>query len=121
MSYLNNPLDDPKQLHEFLFSLYDFAFLLSDKMLDISKPYATDGSKYVVMTYIEDIMDMYGRELIHAIAKETGLNPDDSLHKAHSNLDTLRSMLNRLKELPPATTAVDEASRRLKNNWGTRE
>lgn len=121
MSLLNNPLDDPKHLHDFLFNMYDFAYLLSNHMLDMSKPYATDTLPYVFMAYIEDIMDIYGRKLVFDSAKEAGLNANESLKKANAKLDALREMLTNLKEIPPSSTAVDEASKRLKNNWGTRE
>jgi hypothetical protein len=121
MSYITDSLDDPKQLHVFLFELYDFAYLLSTKMLDTNKPYATEASFYPFMVYIEDIMDSYGRQLILESAKDANLDAEESLKEAHARLDTLREMLNNLKELPPVVDAVDEASKRIKNNWGTRE
>lgn len=121
MSFLNNPLDDPKQLHDFLFELYDFAFLLSSKMLDADQPYATNASIYPFMVYIEDFMDLYGRQMITDSAKEANLNSEESLKEAHTELDTLRTMMQKLKEIPPVIDAVNEASKRIKNNWGTRE
>jgi hypothetical protein len=121
MSFLNNPLDDPKQLHDFLFELYDFAFLLSSKMLDTNHPYATNASLYPFMVYIEDFMDLYGRKMITDSAKEAGLNSEESLKEAHASLDTLRTMMQELKEIPPVVDAVNEASKRIKNNWGTRD
>jgi hypothetical protein len=121
MTYINHSLDDPRQLHDFLFELYDFAYLLSTKMLDSNKPYATDASFYPLMVYIEDIMDTYGRQLILESAKAANLDEEESLREAHARLDTLREMMKKLREIPLVIDAVDVASKRIKNNWGTRD
>lgn len=121
MSYANNSLDDPKQLHDFLFNLYEFADVLSAKIPDPQQPYATDAMLYPFMVYIEDIMDLYGRQLVVEAAKDAGLDSEVSLREAHAKLDVLREVMAKLKQIPPAVEAVDRAALRIKNNWGTRE
>ena len=79
------------------------------------------------MAYIEDIMDIYGRQLIVQTAKDAGLDAEKSLESAHHKLDTLRAALDGAFRKNPEgnpddlRAAIDEAAKRLKNNWGTRE
>lgn len=123
ITYMNNPLDDPQHLHSFLFNLFDFAEYLLTK----TPPTRDQDDAFVIMAYIEDLMDSYGRQLISNSAKDAGLNPDESLKSANHRLDMLRAALdgafwknphNDSKELH---LAADEAARRLQRNWGTRE
>jgi len=121
MTDLSNALDDPKKLHDFLFELYDFAHLLQTKMSNTESSYSNNDVFYTFMAYIEDIMDIYGRQLIVESAKAAGIDERESLKHAHMHLDILRSEMSKLKELPASTDAIDRACRRIKNNWGVRE
>lgn len=120
MFYLDNSLKDPKQLHDFLFGLFDFAAYLAD---DASRDQQTC---LMIVAYIEDMMDVYGRQLITQSAKDAGLNAEESLKEANKRLDIIRAVLNTSfwgEELDNTSMhkTIDEAARRLKRNWGTRQ
>jgi hypothetical protein len=106
----------PKELHDFLFKLFDFA---QEDMTTV--PPADYKMGFMIMAYIEDIMDVYGRQLISQSAKDAGLNAEESLQKAHAKLDVLRASLSTAFEDPEMREIMDEAARRLKRNYGTPE
>ncbi len=88
---------DPKQLHDFLFSLYDYADYLADT---ISSQNDTDynNSYYMSLLYIEDMMDKEGRMLIRRAADQITGDGHDSLSEAHHRLDLLRKRISDLRK-----------------------
>jgi hypothetical protein len=121
MLSINNPLDDPKQMFDFMSNMYEFAAWMQNNMIDTTSPTFTDPKLYAFMTYIEDIMDLYGRGLLAHSAAAAGLDEKEALTESHAAIDSLRETMNSLKGSPVNIAAVDEAAKRIKNNWGTRE
>ncbi len=106
----------PKELHDLLFQLLDFA------TEDIPSVSPKDNHyKFMMAVYIEDFMDVYGRQLIHSSAMDAGLDEEESLKMAHAKLDMLRASLNTILEDRTLHKVIDSAARRIKTNYGTRE
>lgn len=108
----------PKELHDFLFKLYDFADEATTNP-EVMPP-ADYKMGFIIAAYIEDFMNIYGRSLIYKTAKDAGINAEESLKSAHERIDHLRAELSAIDDNPELRSTIDEAVRRLKKNYGTR-
>jgi hypothetical protein len=83
-----------KQLYDFLFSLYDYADYLAD---NISPENMDNNSYFMSLIYIEEMMDSYGRGLIHRTALSINASDTESLAEAHRRIDLLRKRIRDLR------------------------
>lgn len=104
----------PKELHDFLFHLYDYADYLAEQIT----PNNPDNNAYLAsLGYIEDMMDIYGRGLIRQSAEQGGLDSSASLTEAHRRIDLLRKRMSYLRKTYSFDDAIGQAEKRLSRNW----
>ncbi len=87
-----------KQIHDFLFQLYDFADYLADQ-IELGNQ---DSQMYfLTITFIEKLFDAYGRGLINECSYDMGSDGNSdktySLKHAHQRIDLLRARINEVK------------------------
>lgn len=109
----------PKELHDFLFKLYDFADEATTNPEVITPAEYKEG--FLIAAYIEDFMDVYGRHLIHKAATEAGLDAEESVKTAHERIDRLRAELGSFENSSELQAMMDSATARLKRNYGSKE
>lgn len=117
-----------KQLHDFLFTLYDYA----DTVAELIQPEIQgsigaraqthhDNAKFfLTLIYIEWIFDTYGRDLISRAATESReLDAQASLSEAHRRIDLLRQRIDSLAHQYDFNADIDRALARLATDWRT--
>ena len=106
-----------KQLHDFLFQLYDYADSLAEQ---IQPGNQDNGNYFLTLVMIEGFFDRVGRGEIHKSAGEAegqGLDAHQSLSEAHRRIDLLRSKIAALRDTYDFDETLDYASRQLAIDW----
>lgn len=110
-----------KELHDFLFQLYDYADQLGDKI----QPGAHDnGSYFMMMVFIEKYFDSIGRFDIKQAAEaanDPSIDPQQSLSLAHQRIDALRSRIAQLVEQYDFDPTLDHLSQNFAIDWHKRQ
>lgn len=87
-----------KELHDFLFKLYDYADSVADKI----QPWETENNNhFLTLVLIESYFDRVGRGEIRKAAEQANskdINPRDSLAEAHRRIDLLRNRMSMLSK-----------------------
>lgn len=104
-----------KELHDFLFQLYDFADILADKIEHGTSDNL--GAQFLTLVYIEQIFDMYGRDLISQSAREASLDSGVALSEAHRRIDLLRARIQNLVETHNFNESLRQASEKILHEW----
>jgi hypothetical protein len=105
----------PKELHDFLFKLYDYADYL---IAELTKGNCSDANVYIAsLVYIEDMMDTYGRSLVSQSMITLGADQGESLAEAHRRIDHLRQDMMQLRKEYDFNNAIEQAEKRLSRNW----
>lgn len=106
-----------KQLHDFLFQLYDYADTLADKI----EPGNVDNGKYFLsLVAIEQMFDTYARGLVSESARQSNdpsLVDSESLKEAHQRIDKLRERIHGLSKLYNFDDVLDRERDRLGREW----
>lgn len=109
-----------KELHDFLFRLYDYA----DDIASRIQPGNPENSNYfMALVRIESYFDTMGRMEISRAAKDAaaeGIDPSASLQEAHKRIDLLRTRMQTLAAQYDFNDSLDYASRELARIWHTR-
>jgi hypothetical protein len=106
-----------KKVYDFLFDLYDYADYIAG---EIQPGNADNASYFMTLIYIEDIMDTYGRGLIHTTAinsADPGIDPSEALHEAHRRIDLLRERILSLKTEYNLGATVQQFTDKINRNW----
>lgn len=104
-----------KELHDFLFKLYDYADQLADK---IQPENPDNGRIFIAIVLIEKFFDGIGRGEIHAAAIEAqDLDPRTSLAEAHRRIDLLRARISDLCKTYDFDDSLRYAGETLVTDW----
>lgn len=106
-----------KELHNFLFQLYDYADYLADQI----QPGNYDNDNYfLTLVFIEKYFDQIGRGEISKAAREAKskeLDPSKSLSEAHRRIDLLRNRIAALSKEYDFDETLDDTSRQIATEW----
>jgi len=108
-----------KELHDFLFKLYDYADHLADQIQPDGDNFR-NNNYFLTLVMIEKFFDRIGRGEISEAAKESGcdeLDSSKSLSEAHRRIDLLRDRIYRLVQEYDFDETLDYASRQLAVDW----
>ncbi len=106
-----------KELHDFLFKLYDYA----DSVADEIKPGNSENANlFLTLVFIESYFDRAGRRDIYAAAEQAtaaGVDARESLKQAHLRIDSLRSRMTSLLNEYEFDEILNATSNRLSYDW----
>ncbi len=108
-----------KELHDFLFRLYDYADQLADE-IQVGGDRVANSNNFLMLVMIEKFFDRVGRSQIHQAASEAedlGLNASESLSEAHRRIDLLRSKIYHLYHQHDFSEVLDGVSRQFATEW----
>lgn len=105
---------DEQTLHDFLNKMYDYADYLAAAIQPENRD---NGSYFMSLIYIEDILDSYGRGLILSSAKQIGLDGSAELSEAHRRLDLLRGRIHDLAQQYNFDDDLLRKSEKFKRDW----
>lgn len=103
-----------KNVHVFLFQLYDYADYLAGK---IQPGNSDNGNYFISLLYIEEMMDSYGRSLICASAKDAGADESAALSEAHRRIDLLRGRIQSLYQEFDFDEILERKTEKLLRDW----
>lgn len=106
-----------KDLHDFLFKLYDYADYLADQI----RPGNLDnGNYFLTLVFIEKYFDLVGRGEISKASRESENKEPDaskSLSEAHERIDLLRDCIRELAQEYDFDEILEGASRQIATEW----
>lgn len=107
-----------KELHNFLFQLYDYADYLADQI----RPENDRNTTYFLnLVYIEKLFDTLGRGEIYNAAKEMGeADPGKALSEAHRRIDRLRERIAGFVEQYDFDQALNIEATKMQMDWHKR-
>lgn len=108
-----------RELHDFLFKLYDYADHLADQIQSGGDNFHNDNY-FLTLVMIEKFFDRIGRGEISEAARQaedSGLDPSRSLSEAHRRIDLLRARIDRLVQEHDFDETLNYASRQLAVDW----
>lgn len=106
-----------KEVHDFLFKLYDYTDYLADK---IQSGDPDSNIYFMLLVDIEYFFDSTGRGDISSAARraaEYGLDPNKSLAEAHRRIDRLRDRINDLARAYDFDDTLDNRAKHLMSYW----
>ena len=106
-----------KELHDFLFQLYDYADDLADR---IQPGNFDNGNHFLALVFIEKYFDRIGRGEINKAAKESNsknLDSSKSLSEAHRRIDLLRNRISALAQEYDFDETLEYASKQIASEW----
>lgn len=107
----------PKQVHDFLFQLYDYADYLADR-IEAGDP--ESRMFFLSLVFIEKMFDTYGRGLISESAhnaNDPALSGSESLTEAHRRVDVLRARIDQLAKANNYDSVLEDYSHQLATEW----
>lgn len=119
-----------KQLHDFLFALFDYADTIAEMIQPETQGSAGEREQahyantryFLTLVYVEWIFDKYARETLYVAAKESGeLDPSATLQEANRRLDLLRQRLDHLTHEYDFDADIDGTLDKLAGEWRTAE
>lgn len=107
----------PKQIHDFLFQLYDYADYLADR-IEAGDP--ESRMFFLTLVFIEKMFDTYGRGLVSESAEEANdptLDRSESLKEAHRRIDVLRARIDQLAKINNYDNVLEDYGHQLTAEW----
>lgn len=106
---------NPKQLHDFLLKMYDFAEYEASQIMPDSQD---NGQHFINLITVENLMDTYGRGAIFAAAKsQPDIDESAGLKQAHQKIDELRQRINEFYEQYDFDEDIKSLCRKLSRDW----
>ena len=110
-----------KELHDFLFQLYDYADYLADQI----QPSNPDNDNYfITLVFIEQYFDRIGRSEISRSATESKtvkIDPSKSLSEAHKRIDLLRNRIHTLAKEYDFDETLKSTGNQIASEWQKRQ
>lgn len=108
-----------RELHDFLFKLYDYADHLADHIQPDGDSFR-NNNYFLTLVLIEMFFDRIGRGEISEAAKlseNSELNPHESLAEAHKRIDLLRDRISNLVKEYDFDETLRYAGEKLATDW----
>ena len=102
--------------YQYIFDLLDFAESLLER-IDVSLLNGDARNYFMTATYVEDILDKYGRGMVRQSAEDSGLNGSEHLHLATARMENLRRQLRILAQKGDFDEVLESRGNELYQNW----
>lgn len=104
-----------KALHEHIINLLDYA----ERLIGLIEEDENDRDNYfITLVYIEDIIDTYGRSMVHRSIIDSDIDDDGSTKdQVNKRLDELRSNIKSLVEKYDFNDALQSHTHKLMDTW----